>query len=319
MIKRITFTKKYTMKKGLVIKSTGNWCLVKSDEGDLVNCIIKGSYRIRDIKATNPLTVGDRVSFSLNNDYTGKIIDIHERKNYIIRRSSNLSKKYQLIAANIDQAWIMATLIKPKTYLEFIDRFLVSAEAFRIPVKIIFNKIDLYNENLINELEEIVHLYSHIGYQCFKISATKKINISDIELMMSGKINLLSGNSGVGKSTLINSINPASEARIGEVSDYHEKGKHTTSFSHMFELSSGGYIIDTPGIKGFGIVDLSKDEIFHFFPEIFKKSAECKYYNCKHTHEPGCAVKDAVYKNQISISRYESYISILEDNDEKYR
>jgi ribosome biogenesis GTPase len=307
------------LKKGLIIKSTGNLCIVKSDEGDLINCVIKGSYRIKDIKATNPVTVGDKVYLSIDDKGTGKIIDIIERENYIIRRSSNLSKEYQLIAANIDQAWIIASLIKPKTFLEFIDRFLVSSETFRIPARIIFNKIDLYDKDLLKELDEMVDLYESVGYKCFKISAIKRINISEIELLMTGKVNLISGNSGVGKSTLINEINPEIKAKIGSISDHHEKGKHTTSFSQMFELVNGGYIIDTPGIKGFGIIDLDKDEIFHFFPEIFSKSAECKYYNCKHINEPGCAVKNAVESNQISLSRYESYLSIMEDNQEKYR
>ena len=307
------------MQKGLVIKSTGSWFTVKSETGQVINCKIKGNYRIKDIKATNPVTVGDKVQFLFNDDGTGIINGIEDRKNYIIRRSSNLSKRYQLIAANIDQAWIIASLIKPKTFLEFIDRFLVSAEAYRIPVSIIFNKIDLYDKYLIEELQAIIHLYNKIGYQCYQVSALENINIGEIRKLMSGRINLISGNSGVGKSTLINVLDPTLDARIGALSDYHKSGKHTTTFAQMFELSFGGFIIDTPGIKGFGIVDMEKDEIFHFFPEIFLKSSECRFYNCKHTHEPGCAVKYSVDNNQISISRYQSYLSILEDNDGKYR
>jgi ribosome biogenesis GTPase len=307
------------MEEGLVIKTAGTWCLVKSEKGILVNCVVKGNYRIKGIKATNPVTVGDRVGFSLNVDGSGRIINIEDRKNYIVRKSSNLSKQYQLIAANIDQAWIIASLAQPKTFLEFVDRFLVSAQAYRIPAKIIFNKIDLYEKKLLSELDTIINLYTSIGYQCFKISAFKKINVDEVGLLMKGKINLISGNSGVGKSTLINAINPISEVKTGSISDYHEKGRHTTSFSYMFELTEGGYVIDTPGIKGFGVVDLGKEEIFHFFPEIFKISSECRFYNCLHVHEPGCAVKNAVEKNQVSLSRYQSYLSIMDDNDRKYR
>lgn len=318
-MKKLTLPKTQYLQKGLVIKSTGSWFTVKTETGIVINCKIKGNYRIKDIKATNPVTVGDWVTFDVNKDGTGMINDIEDRKNYIIRRSSNLSKQYQLIAANIDHAWIMASLIKPKTFLEFIDRFLVSAEAYRIPVSIIFNKIDIYDKNLSEELKSIIQLYNQIGYNCFQISARDIINIKEIRDYMLGKINLICGNSGVGKSTLINVLDPTIDARIGALSDYHHSGKHTTTFAQMFELNFGGYIIDTPGIKGFGIVELDKDEIFHFFPEIFQKSSECQFYNCKHTHEPGCAVKKAVEKNQISKTRYESYISILEDNEGKYR
>jgi ribosome biogenesis GTPase / thiamine phosphate phosphatase len=307
------------LEKGLVIKSTGSWFTVKSENNRLINCKIKGTFRIRDLKSTNPVTVGDRVHFTVNEDGTGMIYEIDERKNYIIRRSSNLSKQYQLIAANIDQAWIIASLINPKTFLEFIDRFLVSAEAYRIPVKIIFNKIDLYNEGLLEELDEVMSLYERIGYECFKISATEKTNIEELNFLITGRINLFSGNSGVGKSTLINTIDPSLKARIGIISDFHKKGKHTTTFAQMFELSNSGYIIDTPGIKGFGVVDIDKDEIFHFFPEIFRKSSGCQFYNCMHTHEPGCAVKGAVDNDIISRSRYESYLSILKGDEGKYR
>lgn len=307
------------MGKGLVIKSTGSWFIIKSDNGQLVNCRIKGTYRIKDLKSTNPITVGDRVHFTLNKDTTGLINTIEERKNYIIRRSSNLSKQYQIIAANIDHAWIIASLINPKTHIEFIDRYLVSAEAYRIPVSIIFNKIDLYDDNLLKELKILMNLYTEIGYLCFNVSAVEKINLTEIGKLMSGSINLISGNSGVGKSTLINAMDSSFDLRIGKISDYHKKGKHTTTFAQMFELSNGGYIIDTPGIKGFGLVDMDKSEIFHFFPEIFNKSTNCQFYNCLHTHEPGCAVKEAVEKNQISLSRYQSYLSIFADKEEKYR
>ena len=307
------------MERGFVIKSTGSWFTVKSENGLLVNCKIKGTYRIKDIKSTNPVTVGDHVTFIVNDDNTGIIVSIDERKNYIIRRASNLSKQYQLLAANIDRAWIIASLKNPQTFLEFIDRFLVSAEAYRIPVSIIFNKIDLLDEFSLNELENLINQYEKIGYQCFKISATEKTNIIEIENLIYGKINLFAGNSGVGKSTLINTLDPSIDLRIGAISDYHKKGKHTTTFAQMFELSKGGYIIDTPGIKGFGIVDIDKVELFHFFPEIFQKSSECQFYNCKHTHEPGCAVKKAVETNHIMQSRYDSYMSLLMDDEERYR
>ena len=287
---------------GLVIKNTGSWYQVKTDDGKLVDCKIKGNFRLKGIRSTNPIAVGDYVQIIVNNEGTAFICEIEDRKNYIIRRASNLSKQSHILAANLDQCMLIITINYPETSTVFIDRFLATAEAYRVPVKLIFNKIDRYNEDDTRYMEALIDLYTYIGYPCFKVSA------------------LNSGNSGVGKSTLINAILPELSIKTGEISDYHNKGMHTTTFSEMFPLANGGYLIDTPGIKGFGTFDMEEEEVGHYFKEIFEYSAECKYGNCTHRHEPGCAVREAVEKHLISESRYTSYLNILEDKEEgKYR
>jgi ribosome biogenesis GTPase / thiamine phosphate phosphatase len=308
------------LEKGIVTKSTGSWYTVKTEAGITFNCKIRGSYRTKGIRATSPVAVGDRVEISgTEKDDTAVIEKIEERKNYMIRRASNLSKEYQLIASNIDQAWIIVTLASPKTFLEFIDRFLVTAEAYRIPANVIFNKVDLYSKNLLDELDVLKELYEGIGYRCFSVSAKENINLDLLFQNLQGKVTLISGNSGVGKSTLINALNPELRLRTGKISDYHKTGKHTTTFAEMVELNNSTYIIDTPGIKGFGVVDFDKEEVSHFFPEVFKISNQCQFNNCLHIKEPGCAVKKAVEENRISQSRYESYLSIFNTDESRYR
>lgn len=306
--------------RGLVIKNTGSWYLVKTDEGNCVECKIKGNFRLKGIRSTNPVAVGDYVHIILNQEGTAFISEIEDRKNYIIRRASNLSKQSHIIAANLDQCMLIVTVNYPETSTTFIDRFLASAEAYRVPVKLIFNKIDTYNEEEKSYLEALIHLYTSIGYPCFKVSAKQQIGIEAINNELEGKITLLSGHSGVGKSTLINAILPDATAKTGEISSVHKKGMHTTTFSEMFELPQNGYLIDTPGIKGFGTFDMEEEEIGHYFPEIFRTSADCKYGNCTHRNEPGCAVLQAVENHYISESRYNSYLNMLEDKEEgKYR
>ena len=305
---------------GLVVKNTGSWYQVKTDEGQLINCKIKGNFRLKGIRSTNPIAVGDGVQIIVNNEGTAFISEIDDRKNYIIRKASNLSKQSHILAANLDQCMLIVTINYPETSTVFIDRFLASAEAYRVPVTLLFNKIDRYNENEYRLLQELTKLYSSIGYPCFSISAKKQTGIDDVREALKGKITLFSGNSGVGKSTLINTLLPGLNLKTGEISDAHNTGMHTTTFSEMFEFESNGYIIDTPGIKGFGTFDMKDEEVGHYFKEIFQVSAYCKYNNCTHTHEPGCAVLEAVENHQISLSRYTSYLSILEDKDErKYR
>lgn len=306
--------------RGLVIKNTGSWYLVKTDEGNCVECKIKGNFRLKGIRSTNPVAVGDYVHIILNQEGTAFISEIEDRKNYIIRRASNLSKQSHIIAANLDQCMLIVTVSYPETSTTFIDRFLASAEAYRVPVKLIFNKIDTYNEEEQHYLDALIHLYTSIGYPCFKVSAKQQIGIDTITNELEGKITLLSGHSGVGKSTLINAILPEATAKTGEISSVHKKGMHTTTFSEMFALPNDGYLIDTPGIKGFGTFDMEEEEIGHYFPEIFQTSADCKYGNCTHRNEPGCAVRQAVENHYISESRYNSYLSMLEDKEEgKYR
>ena len=307
------------MIKGLVLKSTGSWYSVKTTEGFITNCKVKGKLRTLDIKSTNPISVGDWVEFEEVDDQTGVIINIVDRKNYIIRKASNLSKESHIIAANIDQAILVVTLIFPETSLEFIDRFLASSEAYRIPVTIVVNKTDLYQESLKSLLLEIHDIYEPIGYNVIETSVMNKKNIDLLNLALKDKVSVLSGNSGVGKSSLINSLYPNLNLKVGSISDYHNKGKHTTTFAEMIELPNGGYIIDTPGIKGFGLVYLDKNEIYHFFPEIFKYASSCQFHNCLHMEEPKCAVKDAVESGKIKPSRYNSYLSILDDENSKYR
>ena len=306
--------------KGLVIKNTGSWYQVRTDDGQLIECKIKGNFRLKGIRSTNPVAVGDRVQIILNQEGTAFINEIEDRKNYIIRRSSNLSKQSHILAANLDQCMLVVTINYPLTSTIFIDRFLASAEAYRVPVKLIFNKVDAYDSDELHYLDSLINLYTSIGYPCLKISAKKGEGIDLVKKELEGKITLFSGHSGVGKSTLINAILPEQEVKTAEISTYHNKGMHTTTFSEMFPVEGGGYIIDTPGIKGFGTFDMEEEEVGHYFPEIFKISADCKYNNCTHRHEPGFAVRDAVEKHFISESRYTSYLNMLEDKEEgKYR
>jgi ribosome biogenesis GTPase len=308
------------LERGIVIKSTGSWYTVKTEEGKIFSCKIRGSYRIKGLRATSPVAVGDRVEISgIEKGDIAVIEKIEGRKNYMIRRASNLSKEYQLIASNIDQAWLIVSLISPKTFLEFIDRFLVTAQAYRIPASIIINKTDLYSQKLLHELVPMMKLYEDLGYKCYSVSAKKKINLECLIKDLKGKTTLFSGNSGVGKSTLINAFHPELQLRTGEISEYHKTGKHTTTFAEMVELGNDTFIIDTPGIKGFGVVDFEKEEVFHFFPEIFTISEKCQFNNCLHTHEPGCAVKIAVENKKVALSRYESYLSILNVDEGRYR
>lgn len=309
------------MKKGLIIKSTGSFYSVKDFEtGEFVTCNIRGKLRIKGIKSTNPVAVGDMVEYDISEDYdTGVIKNILARKNYIIRKSTNLSKQTHIIAANLDQAIIMVTIASPVTYPIFIDRFLITAEAYEIPAKIIFNKIDLYNEKQTDYLNELVYIYERAGYECIKTSVKNKTNIENVKSLLKNKTSLFTGNSGVGKSSLINLIDSSLDLKTSEISDAHKSGKHTTTFAEMYELTFGGYIIDTPGIRGFGLHDIKTEELFHYFPEIFSISKNCKYHNCTHVHEPGCAIKDAVEDGSVSLLRYENYLSILFNDESKHR
>jgi len=287
---------------------------------EVYSCNVRGKLRIQGIKSTNPVAVGDFVEYEISdNAKTGVIKDVLERKNYIIRKSTNLSKQTHILAANIDQAIIMATIAYPETYTVFIDRFLVTAEAYRIPAKLIFNKVDLYNEKQLDYLNELIKIYTHAGYECISTSVKNKTNTDKIKNLLQDKTTLIAGNSGVGKSSLINLIDTGLALKISEISKYHKSGKHTTTFAEMFELSIGGFIIDTPGIRGFGLHDIPDEELFHFFPEIFTAAENCKYHNCKHVHEPGCAVKEAVEQGKVSQLRYENYLNILFNADTKHR
>jgi ribosome biogenesis GTPase len=302
-----------------VIKNTGSWYLVKTDEGQTVECKIKGNFRLKGIRSTNPVAVGDRVQIILNKEGTAFISEIEDRKNYIIRRASNLSKQSHILAANLDQCMLIVTVNFPETSTTFIDRFLAGAEAYRVPVRLVFNKVDRYGEDDLRYLEALITLYTQIGYPC-KVSALTGEGIDALRHELEGRVTLLSGNSGVGKSTLINAILPEQSLKTGEISDYHNKGMHTTTFSEMCPVGDAGYLIDTPGIKGFGTFDMEEEEVGHYFKEIFEVSKDCKYGNCTHRHEPGCAVRTAVEEHRISESRYASYLSMLEDKEEgKYR
>lgn len=311
---------KITTGQGRVMRSTGSSYLVRTDQGTQIDCVIKGKFRQEDSRDTNPVVVGDEVSFMIPEGLkTGVITAIGDRKNAIIRKASNLSRYAQVIAANVDQALLIVSLKAPETQLEFIDRYLVAAESYRIPVVLVFNKIDLYDKTRLNQMKEWMTNYQEIGYKCVAISAVTGKNMEKIKTILAGKINLVSGNSGVGKSTMINFLDPSLNLTISEISAYHQAGKHTTTFAEMHELFFGGYIIDTPGIRGFGLVHIDKEEIYHFFPEIFRYASSCKYYNCRHINEPGCNVKKAVSNGLISPSRYQSYLNMYLDENLKYR
>lgn len=306
--------------RGLVIRNTGSWYVVRTDDGQLIDSKIKGNFRLKGIRSTNPIAVGDFVQIAKNPEGTAFITEIEDRKNYIIRKASNLSKQSHIIAANIDQVFLIITVKHPETSTTFIDRFLASAEAYRVPVALVFNKTDCYDEDSLSYMRAMIHLYTSLDYPCFTCSALKEEGIDALRDNLENKTTLFSGNSGVGKSTLLNILIPHLNVRTAEISSAHGTGMHTTTFSEMYDLPQGGYIIDTPGIKGFGTFDIEKEEVDHYFREIFAVSANCKYGNCTHTHEPGCAVRKAVEAHQISESRYTSYLSMLEDKDEtKYR
>ncbi|SDQ29174.1 ribosome small subunit-dependent GTPase A [Flagellimonas zhangzhouensis] len=308
---------------GTVYKSTGSWYTVKSVEGDFYECRIKGKFRTQNIKSTNPVAVGDHVVFQLEDigDETVAVIsEIGERKNYIIRKSVKLSKQTHIIAANLDQVFLLITLNNPPTFTAFIDRFLVTAEAYDIPVVLLFNKLDTYSQEELDEVDYLMGLYSHIGYTCIPIEAKDGKNVDKVRAMMVDKTSMFAGHSGVGKSTLVNALEPGLQLKTTEISEQHLQGQHTTTFAEMYDLSFNARIIDTPGIKGFGIVDMEQDEIGDYFPEFFELKSECKFNNCLHLDEPKCAVKDALENDKIAWSRYRSYVQMLTgEEDSPYR
>ena len=307
---------------GTVYKSTGSWYKVKCFSGTFFECRIKGKFRIKGIKSTNPISVGDIVEFDLeksNHRKTGVITNIYPRKNYIVRKSVNLSKQTHIIASNIDQVFLLVTVDNPPTSTSFIDRFLVTAEAYDIKAILLFNKEDLLNEVYTKVVDDLIRIYSNIGYECLKISAKNGNNLSTVKAEMKGNTSMFSGHSGVGKSTLINSIESKLNLKTKVISEMHQQGQHTTTFAEMFDLSFGARIIDTPGIKGFGIVDMASEELDQYFPELFAVKTDCKFHNCQHLNEPKCAVEAAVIKGQIAPSRYNSYLQIMKDENVNYR
>lgn len=288
--------------------------------GVITDCSIRGKLRTREFQITNPIAVGDNVLFEKDpKTGSGIITEVLERKNYILRKASNLSKQSQIIAANIDQAILMITIALPETPVEFIDRFLITAEAYRVPAMIIINKTDLYRGDDLDKLERIESLYGKIGYECIRLSLKTMTNIEDVIACLKDKVSLISGNSGVGKTSLLNTLDPSLRLKTGEISGYHKQGKHITTFPEMHRMPFGGFVIDTPGIRGFGIVDMEREEIYHFFREIFQVSKGCRYNNCLHLDEPGCAVREAVQNGEIDFLRYRSYLNIVEGDDRKYR
>lgn len=307
---------------GIVYKSTGSWYTIKTEKGDFLECRIKGKFRMKGIKSTNPIAVGDVVDYNIENttdETTGVITNIHERKNYIVRKSVNLSKQTHIIASNIDVVFLLVTINNPPTTTSFIDRFLVTAEAYGIEAVLVFNKIDTYNEETIDEQLYLQYIYSEIGYKCLRVSAQEKKGLEELKALMIGKTSMFSGHSGVGKSTLVNALEPSLNLKTKQISESHSQGQHTTTFAEMFDLSFDAQIIDTPGIRGFGVVDMEKQEIGNYFPEFFALKDKCKFNNCLHKEEPKCAVKEALEKDEIAWSRYKSYTQILEGDDEQYR
>lgn len=308
--------------KGTVYKSTGSWYTVKAENGSFYECRIKGKFRMQGIKSTNPIAVGDKVVFKLqtkDEKTQGIIHEIEERENYIVRRSVNLSKRTHILASNIDRLFLVITLNNPPTFTAFIDRFLVTAEAYNIRAVLLFNKIDTYNEDEILEIKFLADVYREIGYECLGISAKTGKNLDKLKEMMQGNVSIFAGHSGVGKSTLINALEPGLEIKTKEISEQHMQGQHTTTFAEMYDLSFDAKIIDTPGVKGFGVVDMDKEELGDYFPEFFKLKENCKFNNCLHLKEPGCAVKEGLENGELAWSRYRSYIQILEGEDENYR
>ena len=309
-----------TKLRGIVVRNTGSLYEVKTDEGQLVPCRVKGNFRLRGIRSTNPVAVGDRVVLTDSGGDVAYIVEIEERRNYIIRKASNLSKQSHILAANLDLAVLMVTLVRPETTTTFIDRFLASAEAYRVPVVLAFNKMDDLSDEERAETEALIALYQNIGYHCYLLSAAEGRGVDALLAEMQGKVTLLAGHSGVGKSTLLNQLVPGANVRTAEISAVHGSGMHTTTFSELFELPGGGSVIDIPGIKGFGTFDMEAEEVSHYFREFFETSAACRFSNCTHTQEPGCAVLEAIERGEIALSRYESYISMLGDKEEgKYR
>jgi ribosome biogenesis GTPase len=304
---------------GTVTKTTGSWHHVRTDAGAELLCKIKGTFRIKGIRTTNPVAVGDLVDGEMMGPGHGMITRIHPRKNYIIRKSINLSKESHILAANLDQALLLITLKSPETLSMFVDRFLVTAEAYSVPVVLVFNKLDLYSDIELNAMAEWVEAYTLAGYPCYPLSLVTGRGLEKVRQLLPGKVTLLSGNSGTGKSTLVNALDPAMNLKTAGISDFHQSGKHTTTFPEMVELASGGYLIDTPGIRGFGVIEIGKEELYHYFPEIFKHSSECQFHNCSHTHEPGCAVQKAVEEGEIGEMRFRNYLAMMESTEEKYR
>ena len=303
--------------KGIVVKSTGSWYNVKLENGEVVEARIQGKFRIQGIRSTNPVAVGDVVTIKQDENINNVITEIADRKNYIVRKSINLSKHSHIIAANIDQAVLIVTVSQPKTTTGFIDRFLISAEAYHIPTILVFNKIDLYNKVELDELTSLMNIYSKIGYDCIAVSALNNENLEAIKDILKNKTSVVSGHSGVGKSTLLNTIEPTLNLKTSIISEMHEQGKHTTTFAEMFDLSFGGYIIDTPGVKAFGLIDFDKADLSHYFLEMRAILDNCQYSNCQHINEPKCAVKDAVAKNEIAAFRYNNYLSMYNDDEEE--
>jgi ribosome biogenesis GTPase len=307
---------------GIVYKSTGSWYTIKSENGDFVECRIKGKFRMKGIKSTNPIAVGDVVDYELDetsDTITGTIHNIHERKNYIVRKSVNLSHQMHIIASNVDYVFLLITINNPPTTTNFIDRFLVTAEAYGIETILVFNKVDTFDNTTLDEQLYLQHIYQEIGYQCLRVSAIESKGIEELKQLMIGKVSMFSGHSGVGKSTLVNALEPTLNLKTKEISDLHQQGQHTTTFAEMFDLSFGSKIIDTPGIRGFGIVDMEKQEIKGYFPEFFALEDQCKFNNCLHENEPGCAVKKAYQEGKITEERYANYLNIMLDYKANYK
>jgi ribosome biogenesis GTPase / thiamine phosphate phosphatase len=308
------------LEKGIVLKSTGSRYSVLYGDGQTIDCSIKGKLRIKEFRTTNPIAVGDNILFEIDTKTnSGIITEVLDRRNWILRKATNLSKHSQILAANIDQTFLMVTIILPETQVEFIDRFLITAEAYRVPAKIIFNKTDLYGSGEIEKMEYLESIYSAIGYECIKLSLKELKNFEALIELLKGKTSLIAGNSGVGKTTLLNTLNPLLTLKTAEISEYHKQGKHITTFPEMHYMPFNAFVIDTPGIRGFGVVDMERNEIYHFFREIFKVSKECRFNNCLHLDEPGCAVRKAVEKGDIAFLRYKSYLNIMDGENGKYR